>query len=64
MRNGIHVENNIRWNTKVFYDREETNDFLKNNSDYELLYDNDTLKIYHCILKNDYGEVHDPKLKK
>lgn len=61
---GIHVANNLRWNTEVFHSVEETNKFLTDNSDYALLDANDELKVYHCALKADDGEIHDPKLNK
>ena len=64
MKNGVFVTNNIRWNTKVCYSIEETNEFLKNNTDYALLDTDDDTKVYHCALKIDDGEVHDPKLNK
>jgi len=62
--NGVFVINNTRWNTKVFYTIDETNKFLLDNPDYSLLDANDELKVYHCALKDDDGEVHDPKLNK
>ena len=34
------------------------------NPDYALLDANDELKVYHCALTNDDGEIHDPKLNK
>ena len=61
---GVHVANNLRWNTEVFHSVEETNKFLTNNPDYALLDANDELKVYHCALKSDDGEIHDPKLNK
>ena len=62
--NGVFVINNLRWNTKVFYTIDETNEFLERNPDYALLDANDKLNIYHCALTNDDGEIHDPKLNK
>jgi len=61
---GVHVANNLRWNTEVFYSVEETNQFLLDNLDYALLDADKKLGIYHCALKSNDGEIHDPKLNK
>ena len=61
---GVHVANNLIWNTEVFYSIEDTNQFLADNPDYILLDADDELKVYHCALKADDGEIHDPKLNK
>ena len=60
MRHGVCVLGNTRYQTQVGYDKEEVNQFLKNNPQYEIIdsIEEPNKKVYQCALKGDDGEPH------